>query len=92
LGAINSGPAKLLLRGQGYAFNPQQQILFEGIDFRTYTMSFTFTPYSQEMITVNPSDHGFTAATADTDILSNSGATLNTFYTNLITVEITNLP
>jgi hypothetical protein len=53
---------------------------------------FTFTPYSQDMITVNPSDHGHTAATSDTDILSNSGATLNTFYTNLITVEITNLP
>jgi len=53
LGAINSGPAKLLLRGQGYAFNPQQQILFEGIDFRTYQMAFTFTPYSrQEAATV----------------------------------------
>ena len=53
---------------------------------------FTFTQYSQDMITVNPSDHGYTAATSDTDILSNSGFTLNTFYTNLITVEITNLP
>ena len=53
LGAVNSGPAKLLLRGQGYAFNPQQQILFEGIDFRTYQMAFTFTPYSkQEAATV----------------------------------------
>lgn len=53
LGAINSGPAKLLLRGQGYAFNPQQQILFEGIDFRNYQMAFTFTPYSkQEAATV----------------------------------------
>lgn len=54
LSAINSGPAKLLLRGQGYAFNPQQQILFEGIDFRTYQMAFTFTPYSkQEAATVD---------------------------------------
>jgi len=53
---------------------------------------FTFTPYSQEMITVNPPDNGHTASTANTNILSNSGATLNTFYTNLITVEITNLP
>jgi hypothetical protein len=48
LGAVNSGPAKLLLRGQGYAFNPQQQILFEGIDFRTYQLAFTFTPYSRQ--------------------------------------------
>ena len=53
---------------------------------------FTFTQYSQDMITVNPSDHGFAASTSDTDILVDSGATLNTFYTNLITVEITNLP
>jgi hypothetical protein len=53
LQAIDSGPAKLLLRSQGYAFNPQQQILFNGIDFRTYQMAFTFTPYSkQEAATV----------------------------------------
>jgi len=45
---LNTGPAKLIGRGLGYAFNPQQQILFEGIDFRTYTMSFTFTPYSRQ--------------------------------------------
>jgi hypothetical protein len=45
---LESGPAKLLLRGQGYAFNPQQQVLFDGIDFRTYQMVFTFTPYSKQ--------------------------------------------
>jgi len=40
--------AKLILRGQGYAFNPQSQILFDGIDFRSYQMAFTFTPYSKQ--------------------------------------------
>ena len=45
---INSGPARLLAKGSGYAFNPQQQMLFDGIDFRDYTMSFTFTPYSKD--------------------------------------------
>lgn len=45
---LNSGPAKLIGRGLGYAFNPQQQLLFEGIDFRTYQMAFTFTPYSRD--------------------------------------------
>lgn len=45
---INSGPARLLAKGSGFAFNPQQQMLFDGIDFRTYQMSFTFTPYSKE--------------------------------------------
>lgn len=45
---LNEGPARLLLRSQGYAFNPQQQILFDGIDFRTYQMAFIFTPYSRQ--------------------------------------------
>ena len=45
---INSGPARLLAKGSGFAFNPQQQMLFDGIDFRTYQMSFTFTPYSKD--------------------------------------------
>jgi hypothetical protein len=45
---VNSGPARLLDKGSGFAFNPQQQMLFDGIDFRTYQMSFIFTPYSKE--------------------------------------------
>lgn len=45
---LSEGPARLLLRSQGYAFNPQQQILFDGIDFRTYQMAFIFTPYSKQ--------------------------------------------
>jgi hypothetical protein len=44
----NSGPARLLAKGAGFAFNPQQQLLFDGIDFRTYQLAFTFTPYSKK--------------------------------------------
>lgn len=45
--AIQDPAAKLALNAAGYVFNPQQQLLFNGIDFRTYQMSFTFTPYSK---------------------------------------------
>ena len=45
---LQNQAAKLLMNSAGYVFNPQEQILFEGIDFRTYQMSFTFTPYSRE--------------------------------------------
>ncbi|NBP04281.1 MAG: hypothetical protein EBU90_30160, partial [Proteobacteria bacterium] len=39
---------KLFLATQGLAINPQEQLLFDGIDFRTYQMAFTFTPYSKD--------------------------------------------
>lgn len=45
---MNDDVTKLALNAAGYVFNPQQQLLFNGIDFRTYQMSFTFTPYSRE--------------------------------------------
>lgn len=48
LSAAESKTSKLLLATQGLAINPQQQLLFDGIDFRTYQMAFTFTPYSKE--------------------------------------------
>jgi len=46
--AVNSDAAKLLLKTQGLALNPQEQLLFQGIGFRTYSLAFTFTPFSQE--------------------------------------------
>jgi hypothetical protein len=53
-GAIDSGAGKLLLKSQGLAVNPNQQLLFDGIQLRTYQLAFTFTPYSkQEADTVN---------------------------------------
>ena len=48
ISALSSNPAKLLLATQGLALNPKNQLLFEGIDFRSYQLAFTFTPYSAE--------------------------------------------
>ena len=46
--SVNSGAASLLTQKAGYAVNPQLQLLFQGIGFRTHQMSFTFTPYSKQ--------------------------------------------
>jgi hypothetical protein len=43
---MDNPAAKLALNKMGYAFNPQSQVLFHGIDFRTFEMSFTFSPKS----------------------------------------------
>jgi hypothetical protein len=48
LTVAQSNAAKLALSTQGLAINPQQQLLFDGIDFRTYQLAFTFTPYSRQ--------------------------------------------
>jgi len=39
---------EMILQAGGYAFNPQLQVLFQGIGFRTFQFDFTLTPYSQE--------------------------------------------
>ena len=36
----------LVLQAQGYAINPQVQMLYRGIDLRSFQLSFTFTPKS----------------------------------------------
>ena len=46
-GAFDNAAAKLALNKAGYVFNPQKQMLFQGIEFREFNLSFTFTPYSQ---------------------------------------------
>lgn len=46
--ALNNPLARLAMRGMGYALNPNQQVLFDGIDFRNYQLAFTFTPYSKQ--------------------------------------------
>lgn len=38
--------ARLAFSKVGYTFNPQAQVLFNGIDFRSYNLQFTFTPRS----------------------------------------------
>jgi hypothetical protein len=45
---LNNPLARLALKGTGYALNPNQQVLFDGIDFRNYQLAFTFTPYSKQ--------------------------------------------
>jgi hypothetical protein len=45
ISAVRSNAGKLLLSTQGLAINPQNQLLFDGIGFRNYSMSFTFTPF-----------------------------------------------
>ncbi len=49
--AVQSNAAKLALSTQGLALNPQQQLMFDGIDFRSFQMSFTFTPFSKDEAT-----------------------------------------
>jgi hypothetical protein len=46
--AATSDLGRLALATQGLALNPQNQMLFDGIDFRTYQLAFTFTPYSRQ--------------------------------------------
>jgi hypothetical protein len=48
IGKEGNAAARLLLNAAGYVFNPQQQVLFEGIDFREYSMTFTFTPFNKQ--------------------------------------------
>lgn len=45
IGTQNVGD--LLLRGMGQAINPQMQVLFRGVGFRSFQFDFTFTPHSK---------------------------------------------
>ena len=48
-GILEGNPlARLALNKAGYVFNPNKQLLFNGINFREFQMSFTFTPYSRD--------------------------------------------
>jgi hypothetical protein len=46
--AENGAAGALLLNYVGYVFNPQEQVMFDGITFRTFSMSFTFTPFNKK--------------------------------------------
>ena len=46
--ALNKIALDTLDFGKNRAFNPQKEIMFEGMDFRTYDMSFQFRPNSKE--------------------------------------------
>lgn len=72
------GVAKLGLNYAGYVFNPQQQLMFEGINFRKFSMSFTFTPYSaSEAYTVNQIITKFRSAAAPTTVTGFFGFLFN---------------
>lgn len=45
---VAPGAGAILAAGVGQALNPQLQVLFSGVDFRTFQFDFTLTPYSQE--------------------------------------------
>lgn len=74
--AFLSGAGRLGLNYAGYVFNPQQQLLFEGINFRRFSMSFTFTPYSsKEAETIKNIVTKFRSAAAP-QIVQNTGGFL----------------
>lgn len=50
----------VLLQGQGYAINPQVQMLYGGLGLRSFSLSFVFSPKSQkEAAVVNQIIHTF---------------------------------
>ena len=72
-GLENKAVQAALYKG-GYVLNPQQQLLFESIDFREYEMDFVFTPYSaQEASTVNNIIKAFRRAAAPTIVTEAAG-------------------
>jgi len=48
IGADSSALNSILLQGQGLAINPQVQMVYKGLSMRTFQLSFTFTPKSQQ--------------------------------------------
>ena len=46
ISALESNTGKLAGSAFGVAINPQKQVLFDGIDFRSFQFSFTFSPKS----------------------------------------------
>lgn len=50
IGEAAGGPqaAQLLTAGVGQALNPQLQVIFKGVNFRTFQFEFILTPYSAE--------------------------------------------
>jgi len=74
----NNEAAKAALYEGGFVFNPQHQVMFEGIEFRSYQMDFVFTPYSaQEAATVNSIIKAFRRAASPTKIKQAAGLFFN---------------
>ena len=45
---LGADVSRLVLNAGGYAMNPQLQVLFRGIGFRSFQFDFVFTPYNKE--------------------------------------------
>lgn len=49
IGGVNvENLESVVLKGQGYAINPQLQMIYRGIGLRSFTLAFVFTPNSQD--------------------------------------------
>jgi hypothetical protein len=74
----------LLQRAQGYALNPQLQMVYRGTGLRTFNLSFTFTPKSREEAkTVNNIINQFrfyASPSLGQKIGSTTGATTNSMF------------
>jgi hypothetical protein len=79
----------ILLQGQGYAVNPQVQMLYKGLGLRSFSLSFVFSPKSQqEAKTVNEIIHTFKFHAAPT---LTSGATVSSQSMYLIPPSLFNV-
>lgn len=65
---------KGIVQKAGYTFNPQQQTIFEGIDFREFEMEFIFTPTSRdEALAIQNIIKEFRRAAAPTKVQASGG-------------------
>jgi hypothetical protein len=48
LGINATNVRDVLLKGKGYAINPQMQMIYRGMGFRSFQLAFTFTPRSRQ--------------------------------------------
>jgi hypothetical protein len=70
----------VLLQGQGYAVNPQMQMIYQGLDMRTFQLEFLFTPKSQaEALNVNEIIYQFKRAASPTLAKATESATQNMY-------------
>ena len=59
-GVTNEALQSVLLKGQGYAINPQLQMIYRGMGFRSFQLMFLFSPKShQEADQINSIIHTF---------------------------------
>jgi hypothetical protein len=70
-----AGPTgQIVLDAAGFAINPQQQLIFQGIDFRSFAMAFVFTPKSSvESDTIKSIVQAFKSAAAPTLVENTAG-------------------